>query len=105
MKRMKYDALVYQPMLEVLDYLRDNGFKTYITSGGGISFMGPCAPRAYGIPPEQIIGSSIKAKLEMRDGKPVLVRSPEIDFIDDKAEKPVGINKFIGRRPIASFGN
>ncbi len=100
-----YDALVYQPMLEVLDYLRDNGFKTYITSGGGISFMRPWAPLAYGIPPEQIIGSSIKTKLEMRDGKPVLVRLPEIDFIDDKAEKPVGINKFIGRRPIASFGN
>jgi hypothetical protein len=100
-----YDALVYQPMLEVLDYLRDNGFKTYITSGGGIAFMRPWAPRAYGIPPEQIIGSSIKTKLELRDGKPVLVRLPEIDFIDDKAEKPVGINKFIGRRPIAAFGN
>jgi hypothetical protein len=100
-----YDALVYQPMLEVLDYLRDNGFKTYITSGGGIAFMRPWAPKAYGIPPEQIVGSSIKTRFEMRDGKPVLVRLPEIDFIDDKAEKPVGINKFIGRRPIASFGN
>ena len=100
-----YNALVYQPMLELLDYLRDHGFKTYITSGGGISFMRPWAPQAYGIPPEQIIGSSIKTKLEWRDGKPVLVRQPEIDFIDDKAEKPVGINKFIGRRPIASFGN
>ena len=100
-----YDAMIYQPMLEVLDYLRENGFKTYITSGGGISFMRPWAPLAYGIPPEQIIGSSIKTKLELRNGKPVLVRLPEIDFIDDKADKPVGINKFIGRRPIASFGN
>ena len=100
-----YNALIYQPMLEVLAYLRANGFKTYITSGGGIAFMRPWAPQAYGIPPEQIIGSSIKTKLEMRDGKPVLVRLPEIDFIDDKAEKPVGINKFIGRRPIAAFGN
>ncbi len=100
-----YNALVYQPMLEVLNYLRDNGFKTYITSGGGIAFMRPWAPEIYGIPPEQIIGSSIKTKFELRDGKPVLVRLPEIDFIDDKAEKPVGINKFIGRRPIASFGN
>ena len=100
-----YNALIYQPMLEVLAYLRANGFKSYITSGGGIAFMRPWAPQAYGISPEQIIGSSIKTKLEMRDGKPVLVRLPEIDFIDDKAEKPVGINKFIGRRPIAAFGN
>ena len=100
-----YNALIYQPMLEVLAYLRANGFKSYITSGGGIAFMRPWAPQAYGMSPEQIIGSSIKTKLEMRDGKPVLVRLPEIDFIDDKAEKPVGINKFIGRRPIAAFGN
>ena len=100
-----YNALIYQPMLEVLAYLRANGFKSYITSGGGIAFMRPWAPQAYGISPEQIIGSSIKTKLEMRDGKPVLVRLPEIDFIDNKAEKPVGINKFIGRRPIAAFGN
>ena len=100
-----YSALVYQPMLEVLGYLRDKGFKTYITSGGGIAFMRPWAPDAYGIPPEQIIGSSIKTKLEMRGGKPVLVRLPQIDFIDDKAEKPVAINKFIGRHPIAAFGN
>ena len=100
-----YNALIYQPMLEVLAYLRANGFKSYITSGGGIAFMRPWAPQAYGISPEQIIGASIKTKLEMRDGKPVLVRLPEIDFIDDKAEKPVGINKFIGRRPIAAFGN
>jgi len=100
-----YKALVYQPMLEVLSYLRENDFKTYITSGGGIAFMRPWAPQVYGIPPEQIIGSSIKTKFEIREGRPVLVRLPEIDFIDDKAEKPVGINKFIGRRPIASFGN
>ena len=100
-----YHELTYQPMLEVLQFLRDNGFRTYITSGGGIAFMRPWAPKAYGIPPEQIIGSSIKTKYENRDGKPVLVRLPEIDFIDDKAGKPVGINKFIGRRPIAAFGN
>lgn len=100
-----FNALVYQPMLELLDYLRGNGFKTYIVSGGGISFMRPWAEEAYGIPPEQVIGSSIKLKYEVRDGQPVLVRLPEIDFIDDKAEKPVGIQKFVGRRPIASFGN
>lgn len=100
-----FNALVYQPMLELLDYLRDNGFKTYITSGGGISFMRAWAEEAYGIPPEQVIGSSIKLKYELLDGQPVLVRLSEIDFIDDKAEKPVGIQKFIGRRPIAAFGN
>ncbi len=100
-----YNELTYRPMLELLEYLRAKGFKTYIVSGGGISFMRPWAPKAYGIPPEQIIGSSIKTKIEIRDGKPVLVRLPEIFFIDDKAGKPVGINKFIGRRPIAAFGN
>ena len=85
--------------------MRANGFKTCIVSGGGIEFMRPWTERVYGIPPEQVIGSSIKVKFELRDGKPVLVRLPEIDFIDDKEGKPVGIHKFIGRRPIAAFGN
>jgi phosphoglycolate phosphatase-like HAD superfamily hydrolase len=100
-----YTELVYQPMLEVLAYLRANGFKTYIVSGGGIEFMRPWVERVYGVPPEQVVGSSIKVKFERRDGRAVLVRLPEIDFIDDKAGKPVGIHKFIGRRPIAAFGN
>jgi hypothetical protein len=100
-----YTDMVYQPMLELLAYLRANGFKTYIASGGGIEFMRPWTEGVYGIPPEQVIGSSIKTKLELRDGKPVLVRLPEINFIDDKAGKPVGINQHIGRRPIAAFGN
>ncbi len=100
-----YTELVYQPMLEVLDYLRAHGFKTFITSGGGIEFMRPWVEEVYGIPPEQVIGSSIKVEFQERDGEPVLVRLPEIDFIDDKAGKPVGIHKFIGRRPIAAFGN
>jgi hypothetical protein len=97
--------MVYQPMLELLDYLRVNGFKTYIVSGGGIEFMRPWAERVYGIPPEQVIGSSIRTKFEMREAGPVLMRLPEINFIDDKAGKPVGINQHIGRRPIAAFGN
>jgi phosphoserine phosphatase len=100
-----YTEMVYQPMLEVLAYLRANGFKTYIVSGGGIEFMRTFSERVYGVPPEQVIGSSIKTKFEMRDGKPAIVRLPEIDFIDDKAGKPVAIQKFIGRRPIAAFGN
>lgn len=100
-----YKEMVYQPMLELLTYLRANGFKTYIVSGGGIEFMRPWAEEVYGIPPEQVVGSSIKVKYEERDGKPVLVRLPEINFIDDKAGKPVGINQHIGRRPIAAFGN
>lgn len=100
-----YTDLVYQPMLEVLDYLRAHGFKTFITSGGGIEFMRPWVERVYGIPPEQVVGSSIKVEFQERDGEPVLVRLPEIDFIDDKDGKPVGIHKFIGRRPIAAFGN
>jgi phosphoserine phosphatase len=100
-----YTDMVYQPMLELLDYLRANGFKTYITSGGGIEFMRPWVEKVYGIPPEQVIGSSIKTKFELRDGKPVLTRLPEINFIDDKAGKPVAINQHIGRRPIAAFGN
>ncbi len=100
-----YTELVYQPMLELLAYLRANKFKTFIVSGGGIEFMRPWVEQVYGIPPEQVIGSSIKTKFAMRDGKPVLVRLPEINFIDDKAGKPVGINQHIGRRPIAAFGN
>ena len=100
-----YTEMVYQPMLELLAYLRANGFKTYIVSGGGIEFMRPWTENVYGIPPEQIIGSSIKTQFELRDGDPVLVRLPELNFIDDKAGKPVGINQHIGRRPIAAFGN
>ena len=100
-----YTEMVYQPMLELLAYLRANGFKTFIVSGGGVEFMRPWTEKVYGIPPEQVIGSSIKTKLEVRDGKPVLVRLPELNFIDDKAGKPVGINQHIGRRPIAAFGN
>jgi len=95
----------YQPMVELLAYLRANGFKTYIVSGGGIEFVRAFAERVYGIPPEQVIGSSGKLSFELRDGKPVLVKLPAIDFIDDKADKPVAIQKFIGRRPIAAFGN
>lgn len=100
-----YTGMVYQPMLEVLEYLRANGFKTYITSGGGIEFMRVFAEEVYGIPPEQVIGSSIKTKFELRDGEPVLLRLPEINFFDDKGGKPGAINQHIGRRPIAAFGN
>jgi hypothetical protein len=100
-----FTDLVYQPMLELLAYLRENGFKTYIISGGGVDFMRPWAEKVYGIPPEQVVGSSIKLKFDIRDGKPVLMRLPEIDFVDDGPGKPVGIQKFIGRRPIAAFGN
>ena len=100
-----YPELVYQPMLELLAYLRGNGFKTYIVSGGGIEFMRPWTEKVYGIPPEQVVGSSIKTKFEMRDGRPTLFRLPQINFIDDKTGKPVGINEHIGRRPIAAFGN
>jgi len=100
-----YTELAYQPMLEILSYLRANAFKTYIVSGGGIEFMRPMTEKVYGIPPEQVVGSTIQTKYEIKDGKPVLMRLPKIDFIDDKAGKPVGINKFIGRRPIAAFGN
>jgi hypothetical protein len=100
-----YTELVYQPMLELLAYLRTNGFKTFIVSGGGIEFMRPWTEKVYGIPPEQVIGSSIKTRFELHDGTPVLVRLPEINFIDDKAGKPVGIQMHIGRRPIAAFGN
>jgi phosphoglycolate phosphatase-like HAD superfamily hydrolase len=99
-----YTENIYQPMVELLGYLRANGFKTYIVSGGGIEFMRPWVEKAYGIPPEQVIGSSIKTKFEVVDGKPDLVRLPEMNFIDDGPGKPVGINQYIGRRPIAAFG-
>ena len=100
-----YTEMVYQPMLELLACLRAKGFKTFIVSGGGVEFMRPWSERVYGIPPEQVIGSSIKTKFDLRDGKPVLVRLPEINFIDDGPGKPVGIQMQIGRRPLAAFGN
>jgi len=100
-----YTELVYQPMLELLAYLRANGFKTFIVSGGGIEFVRAWSERVYGIPPEQVVGSSIKTEYAVRDGKPAVLRLPEMNFIDDKAGKPVGINQHIGRRPIAAFGN
>jgi len=100
-----YTEMVYQPMLELLAYLRANGFKTFIVSGGGIEFVRPWAERVYGVPPEQVIGSSVKARYEVRNGRPVLARLPEINFINDEEGKPVGIQQHIGRRPIAAFGN
>ena len=100
-----YPAMVYQPMIELLAYLRANGFKTFIVSGGGIDFMRPWTEQVYGIPPEQVVGSSGKTKFELRDGKPVLMRLPELGFIDDGPGKPVGIELHIGRRPIFAFGN
>ena len=101
----RYNRMVYQPMLELLAYLRTNGFKTFIVSGGGVEFMRAFAEETYGIPPEQVIGSQGKLKFELRDGAPVLVKLAEVQFIDDKEGKPVGIQTFIGRRPIAAFGN
>ena len=101
----RYTQMVFQPMLEVLDYLRANGFKTFIVSGGGIEFMRPWSEAVYGIPPEQVVGSSIKTEFVMGENGPVLQRLPEIDFIDDKEGKPVGIHNHIGRRPILAFGN
>lgn len=100
-----YDRLVYQPQLELLDYLRANGFKTFIVSGGGVEFMRVFAEQAYGIPPEQVIGSSGVVVLEDRNGTPVLVKQPKVEFVDDGPGKPVGINRFIGRQPILAFGN
>ncbi len=100
-----YTALVYQPMLELMDYLRTNGFKTYIVTGGGQEFVRVYSENVYGIPPEQVVGSSILTKYEYQDGKPVLMREPKVFFIDDNAGKPVGINLFIGKRPCAAFGN
>ncbi len=100
-----YKEMVYQPMLEVLDYLRGNGFKTYIVSGGGIDFMRPWTEEVYGIPPEQVVGSSGKYEWQMVDSHPQIIKLPEIDFIDDREGKPIGIQKFIGRKPVAAFGN
>ena len=100
-----YTEMIYQPMLELLAYLRANGFKTFIVSGGGVEFMRPWTERVYGIPPEQVIGSSVKTKYDVRGGTPVLARLPELNFIDDKEGKPVAIHEHIGRRPIAAFGN
>jgi phosphoglycolate phosphatase-like HAD superfamily hydrolase len=101
----RYDEMIYQPMLDVLTYLRANGYKTFIVSGGGVEFMRPWVERVYGIPPEQVVGSRVKVKYEQRNGTPVLLRLPEIDLNDDKAGKPVGINQVIGRRPTIAFGN
>lgn len=100
-----YTRCVYQPMLELLAYMRSRSFKTYIVSGGGVEFMRVWTERVYGIPPEQVIGSTIKTKYELRNDQPVIMRLPEIDFVDDQAGKPVAIEKFIGRRPLAAFGN
>ncbi|MEM1445106.1 MAG: HAD family hydrolase [Planctomycetota bacterium] len=100
-----YDELTYQPMVELLEYLRANGFKTFIVSGGGIDFVRVFSEDAYGIPPEQVVGSSLKIGFEMRDGVPTLVKLPELNFIDDKEGKPVGIHQHIGRRPIFAAGN
>lgn len=101
----RYDELVYQPMLEVMAYMRANGFKTFIVSGGGVEFMRAFAEERYGIPPEQIVGSTIVTKFERRDGRPILFRLPQVNFVDDGPGKPVGINQQIGRRPVAAFGN
>jgi phosphoglycolate phosphatase-like HAD superfamily hydrolase len=100
-----YTELVYQPMLELLAYLRANQFKTFIVSGGGVEFMRPWVEKVYGIPPEQVVGSSGVVKFENRGGKYVLVKEPKVEFIDDGPGKPVGINRFIGRRPVLAFGN
>jgi phosphoserine phosphatase len=102
---LAYTKIVFQPMIELLAYLRLHGFSTYLVSGGGVEFMRAFAEEAYGIRPEQVIGSTIKVHFEMRQGRPVLVRDPALDFFNDKAGKPVGIDKYIGRRPIACFGN
>ena len=100
-----YTELAYLPMIELFGFLRASGFKTFIVSGGGIEFMRPWTERVYGVPPEQVVGSSIKTKFQMRDGRPELFRTAELNFIDDNVGKPVGINEYIGRRPIAAFGN
>lgn len=100
-----YTEMVYQPMLELLAFLRANGFKTFIVSGGGVEFLRPWTEQVYGVPPEQVVGSSIEVKYEVRDGEPVLTRLPEINFVNDGAGKPVGIHRHIGRRPILAFGN
>lgn len=100
-----YTEMVYQPTIELLAWLRANGFKTFIVSGGGVEFLRVFAEEVYGVPPEQVVGSAIRTTYELRDGKPVIVRLPEIDFINDKAGKPVGIHRFIGRQPVLAFGN
>jgi phosphoserine phosphatase len=100
-----YYEMVYQPMVELLVYLRSEGFKTYIVSGGGVDFMRSFAERTYGIPPELVIGSTGKLKYEMRDGKPALLKVPGMEFLDDKEGKPVSIHRVIGRRPVMAFGN
>jgi phosphoserine phosphatase len=100
-----YTECVYQPMLELLAYLRANGFKTYVVSGGSLEFMRPWTERVYGIPPEQLIGSTVVTKLEVRDGRPLIVRQAEIELINDKNEKPLSIQRIIGRRPVFAFGN
>ena len=104
-KNKPYNKLVFQPMIELVNYLKANEFKVFIVSGGGIEFMRPWAEDAYGIPKDQIIGSSIKTKFDYNNGKPVINRLGEIDFIDDKEGKPVGINRFIGRKPVFAAGN
>ena len=100
-----FTDLVYQPMLELLQFLRDNDFKTYIVSGGGIEFMRPWVEEIYGIPPDQVVGSSIKTEFDYNNGMPVIRRLPEMDFIDDKEGKPIGIHKFIGKKPVFASGN
>jgi phosphoserine phosphatase len=100
-----YTELVYQPMLEVMQYLRNNGFKTYIVTGGGQEFVRAYGERVYGVPPEQVVGTSVATKYEYQNGQPVLMRLPKIFFVDDHAGKAIGINLFIGKRPIAAFGN
>ena len=100
-----YNELIFQPMVELLEYLRANDFKTFIVSGGGVDFLRVFAEDAYGIPPEQVVGSMGDTEFEIRDGVPVLVKQPGINFVDDKEGKPVGIARFIGRRPIFAFGN
>jgi hypothetical protein len=103
--KRRYDEMVYQPMLDVMTYLRANGYKTFIVSGGGVEFMRPWVERVYGVPPEQVVGSRFKVQYELRNGTPVLLRLPEVDLLDDKAGKPVGIHQVIGRRPTIAFGN
>ncbi|MGE9290071.1 MAG: HAD family hydrolase, partial [Puniceicoccales bacterium] len=104
-KGMHYTDMVYQPMLELLTYLRAEGYKTFIVSGGGVDFMRVFTEEVYGIPPEQVVGSELKVEFAVQDGVPVVVKSPEIGFIDDKTGKPVGIYKHIGRRPVFAGGN
>jgi phosphoserine phosphatase len=100
-----FTEMVYQPMLELLAYLRANDFKTFIVSGGGIDFMRPWTEKVYGIPSEQVIGSRIKSEFEITDGNPIILRKAELDFINDKENKPIGIETHIGKRPVAAFGN